>query len=52
MRSREPMIECLDCGALKPASGAPSPSRCHGCLQRYEVQLFLLRKFLSRSANS
>lgn len=27
-------------------------SRCLGCHQRYEVQLFLLRKFLSRQASS
>jgi hypothetical protein len=38
---------CQDCGVSILAR--ERQSRCLGCRQRYEVQMFLLRQFLTRA---
>jgi DNA-directed RNA polymerase subunit RPC12/RpoP len=40
---------CLDCGSSIEANDGVARTRCDACRQRYEVQLFLLRQFLSKT---
>jgi hypothetical protein len=40
---------CLDCGNRSIAHDGIARTRCLGCSQRYDVQLFLLRQFLART---
>jgi DNA-directed RNA polymerase subunit RPC12/RpoP len=47
--SRTP-AECLDCGASLDAKTAAASTRCKQCVLKYQVQVFLLRKFLSETA--
>jgi hypothetical protein len=42
--------ECLDCGAPLDAKAAAAATRCKQCVLKYQVQVFLLRKFLSETA--
>jgi hypothetical protein len=46
----EPKVNiCLDCGLTVIAEDGITRTRCLGCWQRYDVQIFLLKQFLART---
>jgi hypothetical protein len=46
----EPKVNiCLDCGLTVLADDGIARTRCLGCWQRYDVQIFLLKQFLART---
>jgi hypothetical protein len=50
MFSRDPRDECMDCG--EPALELVQAGRCKRCLLRYQIQVFLLRKFLAETPHA